>query len=127
MPSKPAREHLGLPIRQQIHNTVSLQIDQDRSIAMTAPPAQSSTARTRIETDGRIPNEHLSSTRRQIAKLANVTTVHALGDQTTRRAPRRAVRIRIKNHLIGRDDIRCTRRLRGMKDSERDTGRTPRL
>jgi hypothetical protein len=38
MLSKPARERPGLPIGQQIHNTVPLQIDQDRSITMTAPP-----------------------------------------------------------------------------------------
>jgi hypothetical protein len=39
MLSGPARERLGLPIRQQIHNTVPLQIDQDRFITMTAPPS----------------------------------------------------------------------------------------
>src|SRR5690349_23233523 len=55
------------------------------------------------EPTGRYPDEHLSTTRGQIAQLANIATMHAPGDQTTRRAPRRAaVRIRINDHLIGR-------------------------
>jgi hypothetical protein len=45
--AKPSRQCFGWSIRQQIHNLIALQVDQDGPIAITAAPAQSSTARIR--------------------------------------------------------------------------------